>query len=54
MAQALGPFTNNVFESEKKHYVTLFVLAEPASDTLKNDGASEVRRLGMVRVVRLA
>jgi len=31
----LGPFTNNVFESENKHYVTLFILAAPASDTLK-------------------
>jgi 8-oxo-dGTP diphosphatase len=31
----LGPFTNNVFESEKRHYVTLFVLAAPASDKLK-------------------
>jgi 8-oxo-dGTP diphosphatase len=31
----LGPFTNNVFESEKRHYVTLFVLAAPASDALK-------------------
>jgi 8-oxo-dGTP diphosphatase len=31
----LGPFTSNVFESEKKHYVTVFVIAAPASATLK-------------------
>jgi 8-oxo-dGTP diphosphatase len=31
----LGPFTNNVFESENKHYVTVFVLAAPASGALK-------------------
>lgn len=24
----LGPFTNDIFESEKKHYVTLFVIAD--------------------------
>jgi 8-oxo-dGTP diphosphatase len=32
----LGPFTNNIFESEKKHYVTLFVIAARASGTLTN------------------
>ena len=26
-----GPFTNNVFESEQKHYVTVFVLAKRES-----------------------
>jgi 8-oxo-dGTP diphosphatase len=31
-----GPFTNNVFETEKKHYVTVFVIATPASGTLTN------------------
>lgn len=31
----LGPFASNVFESERKHYVTVFVIAAPASDTLK-------------------
>ncbi len=25
----LGPFTNDVFEQENKHYVTLFVIADP-------------------------
>ena len=24
----LGPYTNDVFEAEKKHYITLFVIAE--------------------------
>jgi 8-oxo-dGTP diphosphatase len=32
----LGPFANNVFETEKKHYVTVFVIATPASGTLTN------------------
>jgi 8-oxo-dGTP diphosphatase len=32
----LGPFTNNVFETEKKHYVTVFVIATAASGTLTN------------------
>lgn len=27
-ASRLGPFTNDLFEIEKKHYVTLFVIAE--------------------------
>ena len=26
-----GPFTNNVFENDKKHYVTVFVLAKSAN-----------------------
>jgi 8-oxo-dGTP diphosphatase len=32
----LGPFTNNVFEAERKHYVTVFVIATPVSGTLTN------------------
>lgn len=32
-ATTLGPFTNDVFYSEQKHYVTLFVLAHAASGT---------------------
>ena len=31
----LGPFTNDVFEKEGKHYVTLFVIAEYASGKAK-------------------
>ena len=31
----LGPFTNDVFEKEAKHYVTLFVIAEYASGKAK-------------------
>jgi 8-oxo-dGTP diphosphatase len=26
-----GPFTNNIFAADKKHYVTVFVLASPVS-----------------------
>lgn len=32
-ATTLGPFTNDVFPVEQKHYVTLFVLAHAASGT---------------------
>lgn len=32
----LGPFTNNVFEAEEKHYVTVFVIAASASGILTN------------------
>jgi 8-oxo-dGTP diphosphatase len=32
----LGPFTNTVFEAERKHYVTVFVIAAPASGLLTN------------------
>ncbi|NNF99359.1 MAG: NUDIX domain-containing protein [Desulfobacteraceae bacterium] len=28
---SFGPFTNDIFEVENKHYITLFVLAEVAS-----------------------
>lgn len=31
-----GPFTNNIFTAEQKHYVTIFVLASPAAGELKN------------------
>ena len=31
----LGPFTNDVFKKERKHYVTLFVIAEYASGKAK-------------------
>jgi 8-oxo-dGTP diphosphatase len=30
-----GPFTNNVFESEQKHYVTVFVLAKRGSGVVE-------------------
>lgn len=30
-----GPFTNNVFETEQKHYVTIFVLARPVGNEAK-------------------
>jgi len=30
-----GPFTNNVFEADKKHYVTVFVLAKPVGSKAK-------------------
>lgn len=30
-----GPFTNNVFEAEHKHYVTVFVLADRATGVLQ-------------------
>jgi 8-oxo-dGTP diphosphatase len=36
----LGPYTNDIFESEDKHYITLFVIAE--YDT----GEAEVREPG--------
>jgi 8-oxo-dGTP diphosphatase len=32
----LGPFTNNVFKAEVKHYVTVFVIAAASSGTLTN------------------
>jgi len=31
----LGPYTNDVFEKEGKHYVTLFVIADYGSGTLE-------------------
>ena len=31
-----GPYTNNVFVAEQKHYLTVFVLAKPLSGELKN------------------
>jgi len=31
----LGPYTNDIFENEKKHYVTLFVVADYGSGELK-------------------
>ncbi len=36
----LGPFTNDIFEGEKKHYVTLFVIAE------RTAGIAEVKEPG--------
>jgi 8-oxo-dGTP diphosphatase len=32
---SFGPFTNNVFEAESKHYVTVFVLADQISGNLQ-------------------
>jgi len=30
-----GPFTNNVFQADNKHYVTIFALAEPLNGEAK-------------------
>ncbi len=30
---SLGPYTNDIFEDEQKHYLTVFVTANPASGT---------------------
>jgi len=30
-----GPFTNDIFETEERHYVTLFVIADYAAGTLE-------------------
>ncbi|MBW2999297.1 NUDIX domain-containing protein [Candidatus Woesearchaeota archaeon] len=32
----LGPFTNDIFEKERRHYVTLFVISDYDSGELKN------------------
>lgn len=31
----LGPYTNDIFEKEQKHYITLFVISEYDSGTLE-------------------
>ena len=35
MRDRLGPYTNDVFQKEKKHYITLFVVADYDSGVLK-------------------
>ncbi len=35
MRDRLGPYTNDVFQKEKKHYITLFVVADYDSGVLE-------------------
>ncbi|HII71621.1 TPA: NUDIX domain-containing protein [Candidatus Woesearchaeota archaeon] len=45
----LGTFTNDIFEKERKHYITLYVLAEPASGEPKVMEPEKCERWGWFR-----
>jgi 8-oxo-dGTP diphosphatase len=45
----MGPFTNDIFEDEKKHYVTLFVVADQTSGDARLKEPDRCERWGWYR-----
>jgi 8-oxo-dGTP diphosphatase len=48
-----GPFTNDLFEDEKKHYVTLFVIADQTTGEARVKEPDKCERLGLVPMANL-
>jgi ADP-ribose pyrophosphatase YjhB (NUDIX family) len=46
---APGPFTNDIFEDEKKHYVTLFVIADQTTGDARVKEPDKCERWGWFR-----
>ena len=51
---ARGPFTNDLFAAEGRHYVTLYVIADAPEGEAGGARAGEMRGVALVRVGRAA